>query len=62
VYRKNAQIVHIRGVRAPRDDPALTELECAVFINLLILCLPNHGEVDHKRTGRTLYPVSLLTQ
>ena len=61
VYRKNAQIAHIRGVRAPRHDPSLTPRECAAFGNLLILCLPCHGEVDDKKTGEKLYPVELLT-
>jgi hypothetical protein len=62
VYRKNAQIAHIRGVRAPRYDPALTEVACASFSNLLILCLPHHGEVDDKKTGEMLYPVAKLTR
>jgi hypothetical protein len=62
VYRKNAQIAHIRGVRAPRYDPALSRAACASFTNLLILCLPHHGEVDDKKTGETLYPVETLTQ
>ncbi|MGH3400912.1 MAG: hypothetical protein ACRDRJ_00050 [Streptosporangiaceae bacterium] len=62
VYRKNAQIAHIRGVRAPRHDPALTEAACASFTNLLILCLPHHGEVDDKTTGERLYPVAKLTR
>lgn len=61
VYRKNAQVAHIRGVRAPRHDPSLTPRECAAFGNLLILCLPHHGEVDDKKTGERLYPVELLT-
>ena len=62
VYRKNAQIAHIRGVRAPRYDPKLSPAACASFGNLLILCLPHHGEVDDKKTGETLYPVETLTQ
>jgi hypothetical protein len=62
VYRKNAQIAHIRGVRAPRYDKSLTPEECAEFRNLLILCLPHHGEVDDKKTGEKLYPVGLLTK
>ena len=62
VYRKNAQIAHIRGVRAPRHDPSLTEPQCALFTNLLVLCLPHHGEVDDRKTGESLYPVSLLVQ
>jgi hypothetical protein len=62
VYRKNAQIAHIRGVRAPRYDPALSEPDCASFSNLLILCLPHHGEVDDRKTGEKLYPVETLTR
>ena len=61
-YRKNAQIAHIRGVRAPRHDPALTEAECAAFSNLLVLRLPHHGEVDDRKTGETLYPPPVLLQ
>lgn len=61
VYRKNAQMAHIRGVRAPRYDPALSATACASFSNLLILCLPHHGEVDDRKTGETLYPVETLT-
>jgi hypothetical protein len=60
VYRKNAQIAHIRGVRAPRHDPALTPEQCNAFSNLLVLCLPHHGEVDDKITGEKLYPPELL--
>lgn len=62
VYRKNAQIAHIRGVRAPRYDPALSETACRSFSNLLVLCLPHHGEVDDRKTGETLYPVETLTR
>jgi hypothetical protein len=53
VYSKHAQITHIRGVRAPQYDPALSRVACASFTNLLILCLPHHGEVDDKKTGET---------
>jgi hypothetical protein len=62
VYRKNAQIAHIRGIGAPRYDPALSAAACASFSNLLILCLPHHGEVDDRKTGETLYPVETLTR
>jgi hypothetical protein len=34
----------------------------ASFSNLLILCLPHHGEVDDRRSGETLYPVDTLTR
>jgi hypothetical protein len=60
VHRKNAQIAHIRGVRAPRFDPTLSDEECAAFGNLLLLCLPHHGEVDDKKTGEKLYPPDKL--
>ncbi len=60
VYRKNAQIAHIHGVRAPRYDPMLTVEQCAAFSNLLLLCLPHHSEVDDRKTGEKLYPPELL--
>ena len=62
VYRKNAQIAHIRGVLAPRHDPGLSAVACASFGNLLVLCLPHHAEVDDRTTGEALYPVELLTR
>ena len=62
VYRKNAQIAHIRGVRGPRHDPTLSQNAAASFTNLLILCLPHHAEVDDWKTGATLYPVETLIQ
>jgi hypothetical protein len=62
VYRKNAQVAHIKGVRAPRFDPNLTDEQCAAFSNLLLLCLPHHAEVDDRKTGEKLYPVRLLRQ
>jgi hypothetical protein len=62
VYCKNAQIAHIRGVRAPRYDPTLSGEAGASFSNLLILCLPHHLEVDHRKTGEELYPVRTLTR
>ncbi len=62
VYRKNAQIAHIRGVRHPRYDPSLTAEDCALYTNLLVLCLPHHGEVDDRKTGEKNYPVPLLMQ
>jgi hypothetical protein len=62
VYRKNAQVAHIKGVRAPRFDPSLTAEQCAAFSNLLLLCLPHHAEVYDLKTGEKLYPVKLLRQ
>ena len=52
----------IRGVRAPRYDPSLTAEDCALYTNLLVLCLPYHGEVDDRKTGEKNYPVPLLMQ
>ena len=60
VYRKNAQIAHIHGVRAPRFDPNLSAEQCAEFGNLLLLCLPHHSEVDDRKTGGKLYPPEVL--
>jgi hypothetical protein len=60
VYRKNAQIAHIRGVRAPRHDPTLKRWELDAFSNLLLLCLAHHGEVDDRKTGEKLYPPEVL--
>ena len=57
---ENAQVAHIKGVRAPRFDPKLTAEECAAFSNLLLLCLPHHAEVDDRKTGEKLYPPHLL--
>ena len=62
VYRKNAQVAHIKGVRAPRFDSSLTPEQSAAFSNLLILCLPHHAEVDDLKTGEKHYPVELLRQ
>lgn len=62
VYRKNAQIAHIRGVRRPRHDPSLSPAGAASFSNLLILCLPHHAEVDDRKTGESQYPVKTLVR
>lgn len=60
VYRKNAQMAHIHGVRRPRHDPALTPEKCAAFTNLLLMCLPHHSEVDDPKTGDRFYPPETL--
>jgi hypothetical protein len=62
VYRKNAQVAHIYGVRpgAPRYDKKLPPEERDAFTNLLLLCLPHHGEVDDKKTGERNYPPETL--
>ncbi len=60
IYKKNAQVAHIYGVRkgAPRYEEGRPDRDA--FINLLLLCLPHHGEVDDKKTGERLYPPRLL--
>jgi hypothetical protein len=62
VFRKNAQIAHIFGVRegAVRFDRAVPDEDRDAFINLLLLFLAHHGEVDDKKTGERLYPPDLL--
>jgi hypothetical protein len=62
VFRKNAQISHIYGVKvgAPRYQAAMPDSERDSFSNLLLLCLAHHAEVDHKSTGAQQYPPDLL--
>jgi hypothetical protein len=45
VYRKNAQVGHIHGVKpgAARFDPAIDDEIRDAFTNLLLLCLPTSG-------------------
>lgn len=46
VYRKNAQVAHVYGVKGARyrsDVPASVRDS---FANLLLLCYPHHNEVD----------------
>ena len=64
IYRKNAQIAHIYGVKknTPRYDETIPDEERDAFTNLLLLCLPHHGEVDDKKTGEGLYPPDLLRE
>jgi hypothetical protein len=62
VYRKNAQVAHIHGVRAGRHVASMDWAQLNDFTNLLLLCLPHHGEVDDKKTGEKLYPPELLRQ
>lgn len=61
-YRKNAQIAHIYGVRAPRYKKGLSKEERDAFSNLLLLCLAHHSEVDDKKTVEKLYPPELLRE
>lgn len=62
VYRKNAQVAHIHGVRAGRHVASMNWAQLNAFTNLLLLCLPHHSEVDDKKTGEKLYPPELLRQ
>ncbi|MGA8113914.1 MAG: hypothetical protein WCA46_09655 [Actinocatenispora sp.] len=61
VYRKNAQVAHIYGVKpgAPRYC-GMPDDERDAFKNLLLLCLAHHGEVDDKKTGEHHYPPEML--
>jgi hypothetical protein len=52
VHKKNAQIAHIYGVKAPRYRPGMSVAERDSFKDLLLLCLPHHAEVDDKKYGR----------
>jgi hypothetical protein len=64
VYRKNAQIAHIFGVRpgAARFRTGLSEGERDSFANLVLLCTAHHTEVDNKRDGERLYPPERLRE
>ncbi|MFI6512159.1 hypothetical protein ACIBCT_31540 [Streptosporangium sp. NPDC050855] len=62
VYKKNAQIAHIYGVKpgSARYRPCQTreeERERDAFKNLLLLCLAHHAEIDD---DEELYPPELL--
>lgn len=61
VYRKNAQIAHIIGVKpgaARYRDISAVQRES--FSNLVLLCLPHHAEVDDRTSGEQEYPIELL--
>jgi hypothetical protein len=62
VYRKNAWVSHVYGVRpgAARYRAELRPKQRDSFTNLLLLCLPHHQEVDDEKTGEQLYPPDLL--
>jgi hypothetical protein len=62
VYKKNAQIAHISGVRAPRYRPGMSVEERDSSKNLLLLCLAHHAEVDDKKYGERLYPPEKLQE
>ncbi|TDW92879.1 hypothetical protein EV137_0146 [Kribbella pratensis] len=59
VYRKNAQVAHIYGVRGARYRPDLPATVRDSFYNLLLLCHPHHDEVDDDEKR---YPSELLRQ
>ncbi|GAA4588615.1 hypothetical protein GCM10023194_40740 [Planotetraspora phitsanulokensis] len=65
VFKKNAQIAHIRGVKrgAPRFRECRSEeerRERESFKNLIIVCLSHHSEIDDKKEGEKLYPPEVL--
>ncbi|MBG0818741.1 hypothetical protein [Planomonospora sp. ID82291] len=62
VYRKNAQISHIYGVRrgAARHREGMDGKIRDSFANLLLFCLAHHAEVDDEEAGEELYPPDLL--
>jgi len=64
VYRKNAQIGHMYGVKkgAPRYDETISDEERDSFVNLVLVCLPHHAEIDDRRTGEERYPREVLRQ
>lgn len=62
IYKKNAQVAHIYGVKkdAPRYREHFPERDS--FQYLLLLCLPHHGLVDDKKTGERMYPPETLLE
>lgn len=64
VPRKNAQVAHVYGVEpaAPRYRAGMSVKERDSFPNLLLLCLPDHAEVDDRKSGEKLYPPEKLLQ
>src|SRR5260370_33988243 len=62
VYRKNVQVAHIFGVRpdGPRFRKGMSEGERDSFLNLLLMCLPHHADVDAKKEAEIIYPPELL--
>lgn len=46
IYRKNAQVAHIYGVKGARYRPDVPASVRDSFANLLLLCYPHHNEVD----------------
>lgn len=64
VYRKNAWVSHIYGVRqrAARYREGMSSEERDSFKNLLLLCMPHHTEVDDEKTGEQFYPPDVLQE
>jgi hypothetical protein len=46
VYRKNAQVAHVYGVKGARYRSDIPASVRDSFANLLLLCYPHHNEVD----------------
>lgn len=61
VFRKNAQVAHIYGVRpgALRYRPDMSAQERDSFENLLLLCLPHHEDVDGQGAEDVFAPETL---
>lgn len=62
VYRKNAQVAHIYGVRGARRNKEMPTPERDSFEHLILLCMPHHAEVDDAKTGEINYPSELLKE
>nr|WP_145983069.1 hypothetical protein [Pseudonocardia sp. AL041005-10] len=60
VFKKNAQIAHIYGVKAPRKNTTLSVEQRESFANLMLLCLAHHSEIDDKNYGEKRYPADVL--
>lgn len=59
VYRKNAQVAHVYGVRGARYRPDVPASVRDSFTNLLLLCYPHHSEIDDDEEG---YPPERLRE
>jgi hypothetical protein len=67
VFKKNAQIAHIHGVKpkANRYRECKNEAERRerdAFKNLILVCLAHHAEIDDTEYGEELYPPDLLRE
>lgn len=59
VYRKNAQVAHVYGVRGPRYRSDVAASVRDSFANLLLLCYPHHSEIDDDEES---YPAERLLE